>query len=149
MHIVDVHCYQSEFIRYGMIYSPPDCSLEESLRLYGVILESVNNSQLYMLLGDFNLPDIVSDNLLTARSQTSKEFLTLCFKLGAEQCVKFPTGGTNLLDLVLTFNKCLIKNMQAEPAFSSNDHVSLLCHVSGQSGFNPEGVLKPIFKKAD
>ncbi len=62
-------------------------------------MESVKNSQLYMLLGDFNLPDIVWDNL-TARSQISREFLSLCFKLGAEQCVNFATRGNNLLDLV-------------------------------------------------
>ncbi len=41
---VDVRYSKSEFIRYGMIYRPPDCSLEDSLRLYDVILESVKNS---------------------------------------------------------------------------------------------------------
>ncbi len=125
---VDVRCSKSEFSRYGMIYRPPDCSLEDSPRLYGVILESVKNSQLYMPLGDFNLSDIVWDNL-TTRSQTSREFLTLCFKLGAEQCVNFPTRGTNLLHLVLTSNKCLIKKKSRQSWVSVQATMYLYCVI--------------------
>ena len=81
-----------------------------------------------MLLGDFNLPD-VSWSELTTRSRLSQEFLTMCFKLGAEQLVDFPTRGSNILDLVLCSDRSLVKLLQPEPPFSNSDHVSILCYM--------------------
>ncbi len=50
------------------------------LDLYNAIFECVNNSKLYILLGDFNLLDISWADL-TPKSTISREFLTLTFKL--------------------------------------------------------------------
>ncbi len=65
--------------------------------------------------------------------------------------MNYPTRANTLLDLVLTSNRCLLKQIQAEPSlsFRSSYHVSLLYRVRGDTGLNHEGVLKPCFKKAD
>ena len=76
---VDVRYTTSDYIRYCLIYRPPDTTLDESLELFDVIYNCLKNVKLFLLLGDFNLPDISWCDF-TARSQAPREFLTRCFK---------------------------------------------------------------------
>ena len=87
---VDVKFNKSDYIRYVVIYRPPDTGYTDSLALYNILYNNLKNCKYYVLSGDFNLPDISWADF-TARSEISREFLTLCFKLGAEQCVNFLT----------------------------------------------------------
>lgn len=103
---------------------------------------------MFILFGDFNLPDI-SWSDFTAKVNISREFLTLCFKLGAVQCVDFPTRGDNILDLVLCSDKFLLNPIYCEPPFSTSDHASILCHLTNQCNSVPCADAKPCFRKAD
>ncbi len=145
---VDVRYTSSDYIRYCLIYRPPDTTLDESFELFDVIYNCLKNVKIFLLLGDFNLPDISWCDF-TARSQASREFLTMCFKLGAEQCVNFPSRGDNMLDLVLTSTRHLITDIQEEPPFCSSDHSSMLCHLNSHTKLAPDYTSKPAFQKAD
>jgi len=145
---VDIQSVRTDSIRYCLVYRPPDTNLEDSLELYDVIFEYLQNASFFVLLGDFNLPDILWDDL-TARSQISREFLTLCFKLGAEQCIDFPTRGNKYLDLLLCSSKNIVNSVQDEPPFSTSDHNSILCDFNNHLRIPQDRVLKPCYKKAD
>ena len=127
--MVDVKYCGSNYVRYALVYRPPDIDLETSLRLFRSIHEYLKNVQLFVIMGDFNLPDI-SWSEMTASSRISQEFLTLCFRLGAEQYVNFPTRGDNILDLVLCSNRGLVSSVSPEPPFANSDHTSILCHMA-------------------
>ena len=145
---VDVKFNKCDYVRYGLVYRPPDTNLEDSKALFKLIYDHLKNSKMYILLGDFNLPDI-SWPSLTARSNISREFLTLCFRIGAEQCVDFPTRKDNILDLVLCSSKVLLNYIQCKPPFSTSDHDTILCHLANHLCDTQVDAVKPCFKKAD
>jgi len=145
---VDVKLNRSDYIRYALVYRPPDTNLDDSIELNNLIYDYLKSVKLYILLGDFNLPDISWSDLV-ARSNISREFLTLCFKLGAFQCVDFPTRKNNILDLVLCSTKSLLKSIHCEPPFSTSDHASILCYLNNHENTNHSNTAKPCFKKAD
>lgn len=145
---VDVQSNNAEFTRYALIYRPPDTNHENSVELFNVIHEYLKEVKLYVLCGDFNLPDISWDTL-TARSPVSREFLTMCFRLGSEQYVNFPTRNDHVLDLVLCPSRQMLSSVICEAPFSSSDHVSILCKVNSPNSFKHEMTSKPCFKKAN
>jgi len=147
--IVDIqHSNNSDFVRYCLVYRPPDVDLEGSLEVYNTIFHYLQNTKHYVLLGDFNLPDIKWDTLNTV-SNVSKEFLTLCFKIGAEQMVDFPTRLNNCLDLILCSNRSMVKTMESEPPFCESDHISIYCELLFHRRSQENVCLKPCFQKAD
>ena len=145
---VDIYLNGSTFIRYGTVYRPPNASYEESIEMFSVIYENVVNVNNFVLLGDFNLPDINWDNL-TASTQVSREFLTTCFRIGAHQCVSFPTRLNNITDLVLCSNRNLIQDIHASAPFSTSDHDIINVYVVPHNKQKSQFVSKPCFKKAD
>ena len=145
---IDVKSNESVYTRYALVYRPPDTSLDDSVELYNIIYDHLKSVKMYILLGDFNLPDISWSNFV-ARSNISREFLTLCFKLGAVQCVDFPTREDNILDLVLCSTKFLLNSISCEPPFSTSDHASILCYLANHKNANHGTTAKPCFKKAD
>ena len=56
--IVDVKSLGSCFVRYVLIYRPPDIDVETSLALFNVIHDHLDNVKLFVIMEDFNLPDI-------------------------------------------------------------------------------------------
>ena len=146
--MVDVKHNNTDCIRYAIVYRPPDVNLAESIELYSTLLENLKDCNLYILFGDFNLPDICWKSL-AASSKVSREFFTLCFQIGAEQCVDFPTRLDNVLDLVLCSTRMLLNSVQCEPPFSTSDHASILCNIMVQKNLNDDCELIPNFRKAD
>ena len=135
-------------MRYGLIYRPPDTNLENSKELFKVIHDNLKNVKLFCLMGDFNLPDI-NWQTDTAISQISRDFLTLCSRIGAIQYVDFPTRGNNILDLVLFSDKYIVKSIRAETPFSTSDHDSIVCEIVKPFVNIGDSISKPCFKKAD
>ena len=81
-----------------------------------------------ILIGDFNMPEIVCGNhsvMHGASSEKCKLFQQFCFDLGLIQIVDFPTRGKNLLDLVLTNDPLLLSNVSGAPPLASSDHDSI------------------------
>ena len=135
-------------MRYGLIYRPPDISYENSLLLYNQISRLVENVKNYTLLGDFNIPDI-NWSELTAQSVLAKEFLTFCLKIGANQCVDFPTRQNNTIDLVLCSDRNFVKSIIPDVPFCTSDHESIVCEFISFSRTQQPDFHKPCFQKAD
>ena len=145
---VDVLLNNSVYVRYGVVYRPPDTNIDTSLLLYKKILAAVGGAKHYVLLGDYNLPDINWSNH-TAASLVSKEFLTLCFRLGAKQCVDFSTRNDNIIDLVLCSDRDLIRNVHPCVPFYNSDHDSIIFETVCNREIPTTCISKPLFKKAD
>ena len=146
--IVDIKYSGTNYVRYVAAYRPPDTNVENSVELFNVIHENLQNVNLFMILGDFNLPDI-SWNEFTTGSRISEEFLTTCLRLGAHQCVNFPTRGENMLDLILCSHRGLINSICSKPPFANSDHVTVLCHIAPFQKLSVNNQAKPCFRKAD
>ena len=145
--LVDVQSSNSEFVRYCLVYRPPDTNFSDSIELFNVIFEYLQNAKSYVLFGDFNLPDI-SWSDITASSHIGRELLTLSFKLGAVQLVNFPTRGDNTLDLIFCPDKGVLKSIEHVAPFCDSDHDSILCCIYNHTKI-VEAVSKPSFQKAD
>ena len=135
-------------MRYGIIYRPPDTNYDNSLLLYGEISRLIENVKYFTLLGDFNIPDI-NWTALTADSVIAREFLTFCLKLGATQCVDFPTRQDNVIDLVLSSDRNFFQSIEPNVPFCTSDHNSIICKLRPMNETHRVEIKKPCFYKAD
>ena len=145
---LDILLDSSNYMRYGIIYRPPDTNYNDSLTLYNKIYSLVENVKHYTLLGDFNIPDI-DWKYLTAHSNIGREFLTFCFKIGAIQLVDFPTRLDSLIDLLLCSDRNFVKSVYSDMPFSTSDHNIVICELLCLKDIKIENIVRPCFQKAD
>ena len=145
---VDIFRSGTGFIRYSVIYRPPDTCHEISVVLFNMLYELLKNVKHYVMMGDFNLPDICWTDF-TAQSALSREFLTFCFKIGAFQVVNFPTRGENLIDLIFCSDRNYFKQVEPGMPFATSDHNSIMCKLSHFNVHDKIANFRPCFKKAD
>jgi len=105
-------------ITVGVFYRPPDSNEEEfKFLLQNISRYKTDNT---VILGDFNYRDI---NWKKNTSGTGgKNFLKLCTDLSLQQCVKEKTRGSNILDLILVYEKKLIYQVRHLPPLAKSDH---------------------------
>ena len=112
------------------------------------MFQNLESVKYYVLLGDYNLPDI-DWSKLTASKNVSREFLTFCFKIGASQFVNQPTRGENIIDLVLCSQINFVQELHTDVPFSTSDHNVIICDLIPHSKLKKEPIVKPCFQKAD
>lgn len=111
-------------------YRPPD-RVDESYLTHSYeeisALQSTYKKSIFIVSGDFNLPDIQwSDNTTTGHSyphRVSQNFLDLAHDLSLEQMVDFPTRYENTLDLVLTSHPAFMTCCKPLPPIGDHDIV--------------------------
>ena len=111
------------------IYLPPKLSINKNILdfLCTLIGEFCSIDYPTILLGDFNMPDIVwSLNSFTAKLESSKTFAEFVSSLELSQHIFVPTRGNNTLDLVFTSNNDLISSVRTGPPLGNSDHNSIL-----------------------
>ena len=137
-------------------YIPPSSSLEYTQ----TFLENLtwahqqHNDAVYLLGGDFNLPDINWENMSISSHQNTlainNGYINTFEDIGLEQMVNFPTrmDPDNILDLVLTNRPSLIQRCEPLPGIA--DHVSVLVITKLCSPYSKPVKRKiHIWKKAD
>ena len=117
-------------------YRPPDNSYESLLELKD-ILTTIHESSVppeILLAGDFNLPDLRFEDGIgyvnpnpTYGYDTNSLFVEIVNDYGFEQFVSQPTRDNHLLDLILSTNPDIIKNVQVVPGIS--DHKAITCQL--------------------
>ena len=135
-------------LRTGCVYRPPNASTQDSEDLFKFILDMLDSTKHFVIYGDFNLNDIDWSNL-SSSSYVSDEFINVCMRSGATQCVNFPTRGENILDLVLCSDQNLMQKIDRGEPFSLSDHDSIYFTMQPLAKQFKEKVLKPCFSKAD
>lgn len=127
--VCDLRIHLSEF-RAICVYRTPDCNTSGSHQLAKAISDFSTTSLTSVLLGDFNLPDLMSHR----PSGASKSFSEVVETHGFQHLVKVPTRRNSILDLVLCNNVGFIGNVVTGPPLGSSDHAT----VTFQLGIMPE-----------
>jgi hypothetical protein len=111
-------------LRIGLVYMKPPVSaagLEDLVKvLKSDIVPQPESQQPFLLLGDFNMPEIDWDEGTFPAKY--REFSETLLELGINQFVREPTRQQNTLDLVFGNEPNLISDIAVHPSFGTMDH---------------------------
>jgi hypothetical protein len=138
-------------------YRPPNGDqyaleqLEESLQK----IPQQRHSPNILLSGDFNMPALnwgeenySVDNQPEYGAGLNNKMLEIVDDYNLSQCVKEPTREHNILDLVLTTNPDLVRNVQVVDGMS--DHKAVICDIDMKAKINRKKPRKIfLYKDAD
>ncbi|CAG2233977.1 unnamed protein product [Mytilus edulis] len=103
-----------------------------------------HKSSIFILGGDFNLPDIDWKNYTIQGTQTSRDinnaFLEMAANLNIQQLVDKPTRGDNTLDVLFTSHPGQLNRCKTIPPLGNSDHDIVLLDFS-------HGLQKPKQQK--
>ncbi|KAK6026617.1 hypothetical protein OSTOST_07399, partial [Ostertagia ostertagi] len=138
-------------VRFVLAYRSPSCStaaFEQLLKAIGDLVAGINT---FLVLGDFNLPDIPWTDVSYPNPPGSlaRRFLEMCDCLKLYQVVSEGTHGSNILDLVLTNNKEVVKDVVIRAPIGSSDHASVLFKLDLKIEEVVKLSLRRDFKKAN
>ncbi|KAK6019320.1 hypothetical protein OSTOST_15050 [Ostertagia ostertagi] len=138
-------------VRFVLAYRSPSCStaaFEQLLKAIGDLIAGINT---FFVLGDFNLPDIPWTDVSYPNPPGSlaRRFLEMCDCLKLYQVVSEGTHGSNILDLVLTNNKEVVKDVVIRAPIGSSDHASVLFKLDLKIEEVEKLSLRRDFKKAN
>lgn len=102
--------------------------------LWSTSVDEFNDSAEIVLVGNFNLSDIDWSTVFRDTDLNCRLLDILLDHLMSKQVLE-PTRGKNILDLVITTNKGLIRNLEVGEPFS--DHNSIAFEVTMSSSKNP------------
>ena len=108
-----------------LVYVPPTQTKSETniSSLCNYLMNWVTEVQDIIILGDFNLPNLFSTNII--KLTTVDKLLTdLCNKLELSQLITFPTRNNHILDRMYTNRTDLITGIKQLPPFNNSDHLS-------------------------
>ena len=117
----------------GTIYRSPNLNAEQNTKLI-TMLEEVShiNSSHLLIMGDFNFPEIDWDNEVSsaATDHPSQVFLECYRDCFLHQHIRSPTHyrsmqKANILDLVLTNEENMVKNVEYKEPVGMSHHVTL------------------------
>ena len=134
-------------IMLGLIYRPPAQSNATDEKLYDIIADicSVNNC---VIMGDFNLPVTRWGEPITAHA--GQKLYQCLIESSLHQHVKEPTRGNNILDIILTTDENLVKDVEIGPEFSTSDHGRVLFTINFDKGVVSESKEKiPDYRRAN
>jgi hypothetical protein len=111
-------------IRVICVYRPPNSNLFASQYLVKSLTNFINERTI--LVGDFNLPKITWDGLISTNT-IDKLFIEFVQNFELTQHVSFPTRDSNILDLCLSNFICV---SQCYPCLGVSDHQAVIIELS-------------------
>ena len=111
--------------RFILVYYPPASPINVMSDLCSCLEFLCDVSYGVTINGDFNMPDIVWDNL-SIRPARYACFIDFVINNGLSQLVCEPTRGENILDLILTNDSFNVFDLHTVPSFSTSDHSGLI-----------------------
>ena len=125
-------------VRLLTCYRPPYYTdedfqyLDEMLSIISDLCKPVSQ---FILLGDFNFPDIDWRHYLASQEKYYHMCVDFINDLGLHQFVCDPIRNTNILDIVLSNNHALISDISIQCPFSTSDHnmVQFSINISNES----------------
>ena len=132
---VDIFYGKNQSFTFGVFYRPPNNSIEPLVDL-SASLDEFNDSAEIVLVGDFNLPDIDwTTHSALRESDLNCKLMDFLLDHFMSQQVLEPNRGKNILDLMMTTNEGLLRNLQVGEPFS--DHNSIVFEVKISCSKNP------------
>ncbi len=136
---VKIQCKNQPWLFVGAHYRPPNGDIQPVIELTSTLTKITQEhpASNIILGGDFNLPSIdweqasvkdkpqYGNNLNTA-------FMDMLNTLGLSQMVSIPTRLSNTLDLLITNNPDMVKNVDTRPGISDHEAVTANIHLNAQ-----------------
>ena len=129
----------------GVIYRSPNSCMLNNNRLINSIQELSHRN--LVIIGDFNYPDIDWMNL--SASGGSLDFMNVVMDNFLCQHVDFPTRGDNTLDLLLTSDPNMVRNIENIGKLGSSDHVIIWSELNIANSIVENHQQVPDWKRAD
>ena len=130
-----------------LAYRPPNMSPQENSNMLAHLDNNLREKINWLLLGDFNYPNI---NWINPSSNVAQEdaFIQLLSEHNLEQHVTLPTRGENTLDLLLSAGNFDFHSVQVHETFSTSDHNFITAKIS--ANIPPEPKYKILdYQKTD
>ena len=106
-----------------LVYRPPNTDVDTTKQLINEISEKVKCLNNYVIIGDFNMPNINWDQY-SSNSLVCKTLVNFCIEYGLFQMVNLPTRGNNILDLIIASSDNIVHCINHEPPIGRSDHDS-------------------------
>jgi hypothetical protein len=137
-------------IKLAVVYRPPNCDVIESDLLNQFLTDCFVNCDNFVVLGDFNHPNINWNNGICASIISQKLYDTVT-NLGACQMVNVPTRGDSILDLVFGSTPYIVSNIDVKDPFVGSDHccVQACINLLSPRNYHREDKVKLLFDKVD
>ncbi|KAK6010739.1 hypothetical protein OSTOST_24207, partial [Ostertagia ostertagi] len=137
--------------RVVLVYKAPSCTSAMFDQLLKAIGDLVESSSFFLLLGDFNLPEIMwlEGCSPSAHGSRASRFLEMCRSLNLSQLVKGGTHGPNILDLLLTNNLEFVRNAQILAPVGGSDHASIFFELNIEVDIRTNTILRRDFRSAN
>ena len=120
-------------VRIFTVYRPPSYD-QKACHYVNLLLGCVEQyscaNRSNVILGDFNLPNICWSNLQCSSDYVHQTFLNFVITHGFVQLVDFPTRESNLLDIILTDDECLVTSVISDLPLGHSDHTSIVFTMS-------------------
>ena len=116
--------HSSVILRVIVCYIPHINDINYLNKFFHQVHELITHTKQYIILGDFNFPDINWSTLEfpnTAPYQALLDFIKLLQPVS--QLINFLTRGSKILDLFLTNTETLFKDIQSLPPLANSDHI--------------------------
>ena len=112
--------FESSSFRIIVVYRTPSCAVANTELLFKVLSDLVACELHSIIVGDFNMPEFHANGSCHSSPMSWLEELVHSHDL--TQHVREPTRGSNVLDLVFTTCRDLIKNICVMPPVGVSDH---------------------------
>ena len=124
---VDINISQRK-IRIINVYNPTTSNTQNLKQIVDNLKALIDKVNLYIIIGDFNLPNYDWKNPSLNHSNPYHEMEKfIIYSQPIHQMIDFATRGPNLLDIVLTNSVGLVRNLQTTTTLWESDH----CPFSG------------------
>ena len=129
----------------GVVYRSPNSTSANDQLLFNII--NGVSSQDTIIMGDFNYPDISWDD--GTAGAKGRDFFNLLQDAFLHQHVLFPTRGDNILDLVLSSDPNIIREVVGLGKIGSSDHDAIGFNVVVNQVAARSTEVVPNFRKSD
>ena len=136
----------NESVVIGVIYRPPNLSRNDGKLLWEEIKKASDRNNV-CILGDFNFSGIDWKNQLS--DNESEDFLEVVQDSFLYQFINSPTRGNNILDLVLSNNENLVKDVGIGDELGNSDHKAIYFNIIWDGRKKENSALIPDFRNAN
>ena len=145
----DVIYDKSSHIRIICAYLPPQSSPELASDLFATISANIDIFAPYIVLGDFNLPDVnwIDSVFPAGHLYTNLEKFYIQHQ-PMHQLINFPTRDKNILDLAFTNDEKLFISVESLPNLGASHHSVVKLSIRIPTMMKAQCIIKN-FRKAD
>ena len=142
---LDILLHKGEKLRLGVFYRPPGISEQVDLEIQNEINKGVTGRTI--IIGDFNITGLACHGQPLRKSDI---YLTNCFQNNFMfQLVRDPTRGDEILDLILSNNLNIVREIDVGESLGNSDHAIVRFSIISSIASRDNNSFVPNFSHAN